>query len=85
MAVAMFTLMAFGRKAWPILLYPVLVIVGGVYFNHHYIIDYVIGWAYLLLAFVVIERAVMPQLYRVMDYTLLRTGVAQCPPSKPGP
>jgi len=71
-AVAMFTLMAFGRKAWPIVLYPVLVIVGGVYFNHHYIIDYVIGWAYLLLAFVVIERVVMPRLDRVMDYTLLR-------------
>jgi len=70
-AVAMFTLMAFGRKAWPIVLYPALVIVGGVYFNHHYIIDYVIAWAYLLVAFVVIERAVMPRLDRVMDYTLL--------------
>ena len=71
-AVAMFTLLAFGKKAWPIVLYPALVIVGGVYFNHHYIIDYVIGWAYLLVAFVVIELAFMPRLDRVMDYALLR-------------
>ena len=84
-AVAMFTLLAFGRKAWPIVLYPALVAVAGAYFNHHYLIDYVIGWAYLLLAFVVIERVVMPQLDRVMDYTALRTRIAHCPPSKPVP
>ena len=71
-AVAIFALMAFGRKAWPIVFYPALVIVGGVYFNHHYLIDYVIAWAYLLLAFMVIERAVMPRLDRAMDYNLLR-------------
>ena len=71
-AVAMFTLIAFGKKAWPVVLYPALVIVGGAYFNHHYLIDYVIAWAYLLLAFVVIERVVMPRLDRVMDYNLLR-------------
>ena len=44
---------------------------GGGYFNHHYLIDYVIAWAYLLLAFMVIERAVMPRLDRAMDYNLL--------------
>ena len=71
-AVAIFALMAFGRKAWPIVFYPALVIIGGVYFNHHYLIDYVIAWAYLLLAFMVIERAVMHRLDRVMDYNLLR-------------
>ena len=69
--VAMFTLLAFGRKAWPIIFYPGLVIIGGVYFNHHYLIDYLVSWAYLLVAFIVIERAVMPWLDRVMDYNLL--------------
>ena len=38
-----------------------------------------IGWAYLLVAFVVIERAVMPRLDRVMDYKLLHTRVAHSP------
>ena len=71
-AVAMFTLMAFGRRAWPIVIYPALVSVGGAYFNHHYLIDYVIAWAYLLVAFMVIGHAVMPWLDRVMDYNLLR-------------
>ena len=70
--VAMFTLLAFGRKAWPIIFYPGLVIIGGAYFNHHYLIDYLVSWAYLLVAFIVIERAVMPWLDRVMDYNLLR-------------
>ena len=70
--VAMFTLLAFGRKAWPIIFYPGLVITGGAYFNHHYLIDYLVSWAYLLVAFIVIERAVMPWLDRVMDYNLLR-------------
>ncbi len=78
-AVAMFTLLAFGRKSWPILLYPALVAVGGAYFNHHYVIDYVIGWAYLLVAFVVVERAVMPRLDRVMDYERLRASVTDSP------
>jgi hypothetical protein len=71
-AVAMFTLMAFGRKAWPIVIYPALVSFSGAYFNHHYLIDYVIAWAYLLVAFMVIGHFVMPWLDRVMDYNLLR-------------
>jgi membrane-associated phospholipid phosphatase len=71
--VAIYSVKAFGRKASFVWIYPFLVAFAGMYFNHHYIVDYVIGWIYLAVAYFVMDRVLMPRLFdRLVNYRRLR-------------
>jgi hypothetical protein len=73
LVIAIFTVIRFGRNYWPIFLYPLFTCIAGVYLNHHYIVDYIIGWIYWGIAYMFCERILMPKFFdRFLDYKLLK-------------
>jgi hypothetical protein len=70
--IALFAVHTFGRKALPVFIYPALVAVAGMYFNHHYIVDYLVGWWYVTIAWSITQRWIMPKICdRFIDYSKL--------------
>ncbi|TDC80852.1 inositol phosphorylceramide synthase [Actinomadura sp. 7K507] len=56
---ALFAAKAFGwRWVWPLLLYPVSIWVGVVYFGEHYVVDVLLGIVYALGAYFVVPKVV---------------------------
>ena len=46
MLVFLFSLKIWGRRAWPIALYPLFMLWAIVYTGHHYVVDWLVGIAY---------------------------------------
>jgi formylglycine-generating enzyme required for sulfatase activity len=57
-----FSLRRFGRKAWPVALFPAGVFFSAVYLNHHYIIDLLLAILYVAGAVWLQERVLFPLL-----------------------
>ena len=49
--IALVTLSVWGKRAWPIVALPLLVIFATVYLGHHYVIDALAGATYALIVF----------------------------------
>ena len=73
LTISLFLVIKYGKKfAW-IFVYPLFVMFAGLYLNHHYIVDYVIGAFYLGIAYFLTHKFLMPLLFdRIIDYKLLK-------------
>jgi hypothetical protein len=72
MTIALFAVWTFRKRALPVFLYPALVAFSGMYFNHHYIVDYLVGWFYVGIAWMLTQRFIMPRICdRLIDYRKL--------------
>ncbi len=56
--VAFFAIRNYGKKAIPVVLYPIGVFFSAVYLKHHYIIDLIMGTTYALIASYVVTRTI---------------------------
>lgn len=63
LVVWIFCLKRFGKKAWPLGLYPLGVWFSAVYLDHHYLIDIILAWIYVALCVTVSERWIFPSLF----------------------
>jgi inositol phosphorylceramide synthase catalytic subunit len=63
LVILIFCLKRFGRKAWPVAIYPLGIWFSAVYLNHHYIIDIILAWIYVAVCVVVSERWIFPGLF----------------------
>lgn len=71
--VVIYLIAKFGKWMSLMFIYPFLVWIGGAYFCHHYFVDYVIGHAYLLIAYWIAESILVPKIFdRRVDYSLLK-------------
>lgn len=71
--IALYVTRFYGKKSGWIWLYPLMVAVAGVYFNQHYIIDYFWGWAYVGIAYGLVEKILLPRVFdKVVRYELLK-------------
>jgi hypothetical protein len=57
-----FAVRRFGRRGWPVALFPAGVFFSAVYLNHHYIIDLLLAILYVAVALVLEERLFYPLL-----------------------
>ena len=57
-----FAVRRFGRKAWPVALFPAGVFFSAVYLNHHYVIDLILAIFYVTAALLVQEYLLYPLL-----------------------
>ena len=55
-----FCLKRFGRRAWPVALYPLGVWFSAVYLDHHYLIDIMLAWIYVAAGVLLGELVVFP-------------------------
>lgn len=67
--VALFLYKKFKKYPRLLPLYPIATWFAAVYLNHHYIIDLIIGAAYLVIAYLIVERILMP---KVFEKTILK-------------
>lgn len=71
-AVAFFAYKKFRRLGWLLLLYPMGTWFSAVYLNQHYIIDLIIGAIYLILAYQVTDKLLIPKVFsRFVDWEML--------------
>jgi inositol phosphorylceramide synthase catalytic subunit len=63
LVIFLFCLKRFGRRAWPVALYPLGIWFSAVYLNHHYLIDIVLAWIYVALCMTISERWLYPALF----------------------
>jgi hypothetical protein len=63
LVIFLFCLKRFGRRAWPVALYPLGIWFSAVYLNHHYIIDIVLAWIYVGVCVGISERWLYPALF----------------------
>lgn len=69
LAIAFFIWKKFRGRTWMWFLYPALAWFAAVYLNQHYIIDLLIGMIYLVGAYLVTERILVPIIFnRFVDY-----------------
>lgn len=68
--VAVFARVRFGPRANAVFLYPLAVCLAGAYLNHHYFVDYFVGWLYFWLAWRVTHAWLMPWLDTKTPYRL---------------
>jgi hypothetical protein len=64
LVVFIFCLKRFGKRAWPIAIYPLGVWFSAVYLDHHYFIDIILAWIYVAVCVAVSERWIFPALFR---------------------
>ena len=57
--IALVTLHTWGKRAWPIVFLPMLVIFATVYLGHHYVIDALAGAGYALIVFLTVYLGVL--------------------------
>jgi hypothetical protein len=70
--VVIYLMAKYGKWMSLAVMYPILIWIGGAYFNHHYFVDYVIGHAYLLVAWLISEYVLIPKFFdRRINYSLL--------------
>jgi inositol phosphorylceramide synthase catalytic subunit len=53
----------FGKRAWPVVIYPLGVWCSAVYLNHHYLIDILLAVVYVLAADALVGRLIFPRLF----------------------
>ena len=57
------SLRRFGKRAWPVALYPLGVWGSAVYLNHHYVIDILLAIVYVAGAMILCERLLFPAVF----------------------
>jgi inositol phosphorylceramide synthase catalytic subunit len=63
LVIFVFCLKRFGRKAWPVAIYPLGIWFSAIYLNHHYLIDIILAWIYVAICVTVSERWIFPGLF----------------------
>ncbi|PZV90798.1 PAP2 superfamily protein [Micromonospora phaseoli] len=82
--VVLFFLRGVRRRWWPLLLaYPLAMTFTLVYSGEHYVIDVLVGWAYVGMAFLVVGRAERWWARRKARPTPTDPPAAEKPPAKP--
>ncbi|MBK8231378.1 MAG: phosphatase PAP2 family protein [Candidatus Eisenbacteria bacterium] len=61
--ILIFCLKRFGRRAWPVAIYPLGVWFSAVYLDHHYLIDIILAWVYVAVGTLLGERVIFPALF----------------------
>lgn len=62
--ILIFCLKRFGRKAWPVAIYPLGVWFSAVYLDHHYLIDIILAWVYVAVGTLLGEMVIFPALFQ---------------------
>ena len=69
--IALFIWLRFRGWTWIFILYPISAWFSAVYLNHHYIIDLIIGALYVIIAYFIASRLILPYIFdRFIDYNL---------------
>ncbi len=53
---ALFMIHIWGKKAWPIILFPLSIGFAAVYLGHHYVVDILAGYLVAFLAFMIVTK-----------------------------
>jgi inositol phosphorylceramide synthase catalytic subunit len=61
--ILIFCLKRFGKRAWPVALYPLGIWFSALYLDHHYLIDITLAWCYVAVCVTVSERWLYPALF----------------------
>jgi len=61
--ISMFTYMKFKKYKVILILYPVITWWAAVYLDHHYIIDLIIGGMYILIAYTIVHKILIPKVF----------------------
>ncbi|MCL4245670.1 MAG: phosphatase PAP2 family protein [Candidatus Dadabacteria bacterium] len=73
--IALIVWLRFGGWTWIIAGYPLSAWFSAVYLNHHYIIDLVIGSSYVIAAYFITRKFLMPHIFdRLVDYEAAPAG-----------
>lgn len=74
--IALFIWIRFGGLTWLFFAYPLCAWFSAVYLNQHYIIDLIIGSLYVIIAYFIAKRVIIPNIFdKLINYNLRsRTG-----------
>lgn len=67
--IALFIWLRFGGYSWLAGIYPLGAWFSAVYLNHHYLLDLFAGTLYVIVAYIIAKRVLMPHLFdKIVDY-----------------
>ena len=83
-AAAFFVYKKFRKSPLLLSIYPLGVWFSAVYLNQHYIIDLIIGAGYLMAAYLITDRFLLPKVFsRFVDWSPMRKRITSSTPSLP--